>query len=95
MGKRVVLVGKNDTPREVTDGRERLVEEALPVVKLADVGKIGELKEQAIEDPEKRERIVAILDRYARAQKGSARGMIASKAAATVMAVSMLEMLQG
>ena len=56
---------------------------------------IGMLRDYAIRVPDRRNEITRILDRYAKMHKGTRNGIIANKAASTIVTIMMLEILRG
>jgi hypothetical protein len=67
----------------------------LPACTSPELRRIARLKERAIAAPERRKAIVAHLEGYMQRRKGTREGKAAQRAISMIIAVSMLEVLQG
>lgn len=70
-------------------------EEFLPARISPEMKRIAQLKERAIASPESRKAIVRSLEQYMEKKRGTREGRAAQKAVSVIIAVSMLEVLQG
>ncbi len=67
----------------------------LPARASPELRRIAQLKERAIAEPERRKAIVAHLEGYMKSKRGTMEGRAAQRAISMIIAVSMLEVLQG